>query len=86
MSKVIRMEKVIEKTGLSRSTIYLKMDKQEFPQPFPLGPNSIGWYEDEIDGWISGRKTMKRNLRKGVVKGVDTLPLFKAQSKRAHEW
>ena len=25
------------------------------PQPIELGPNSIGWFEDEIDAWLASR-------------------------------
>lgn len=27
----------------------------EFPKRIPLGPNSIGWVEDEIDAWVEAR-------------------------------
>jgi predicted DNA-binding transcriptional regulator AlpA len=26
-----------------------------FPPPIELGPNSIGWFEDEIDAWLASR-------------------------------
>ncbi len=59
---VLRRPRVEEKTGLSRSTIYLKIKKGEFPKPIPLGPRSVGWLSSEIDEWISART----NARDGV--------------------
>lgn len=55
MTKILRFPSVIEKTGLSRSTIYLKISQGIFPKPFSLGPNSIGWLEKDVDDWINSR-------------------------------
>ncbi len=55
MTKILRFPIVIEKTGLSRSTIYLKVSKGDFPKPISLGPNSVGWLEAEIDKWINSK-------------------------------
>lgn len=51
--RIVRMKEVIQRTGLSRSTLYLRMKSGDFPQSFSLGtPNAIGWLESDIDGWI----------------------------------
>ena len=55
MTKILRFPTVIEKTGLSRSTIYLKVSEGEFPKPISLGANSIGFLEAEVDKWIESR-------------------------------
>ena len=55
MTKILRFPTVIERTGLSRSTIYLKMNEGNFPKQISLGPNSIGWLEEEIQEWIDSR-------------------------------
>jgi prophage regulatory protein len=62
MTKILRFPTVIEKTGLSRSTIYLKISKGDFPKPVSLGANSVGFLEIEIEEWI-GAKVAKRNER-----------------------
>lgn len=63
---IIRMKQVIEKTGLSRSTIYARLDKSStvydstFPKQVNLCPESrsrsgaVGWFEEEIDEWLAG--------------------------------
>ena len=48
----IRIRRVIERTGLSRATIYRKVRNDTFPKPRQLGANCVGWYESEVDSWI----------------------------------
>lgn len=50
--RILRLPAVKESTGLSRSTIYLRMANNEFPQPISLGGRSVGWLEQDIDEWI----------------------------------
>ena len=50
MSKVIlRLNATLAKTGLSRSVLYSKISKGEFPKQINLSERSIGWIEDELD-------------------------------------
>lgn len=57
---IMRLAQVISRTGLSRSTIYQRIDDGEFPQQIRLGANSVGWIEAEIDDWISARIAKSR--------------------------
>jgi prophage regulatory protein len=50
--KLQRLEAVRAATGLSKSTIYLKMRRGEFPLPKRLGPRSVGWIAAEVDAWL----------------------------------
>lgn len=43
------------KTGKSRVQIWRDVRDNRFPPPIELGPNSIAWFEDEIDAWIADR-------------------------------
>lgn len=52
---ILRRKQVEKRTGLSRSTIYLQMQKGKFPEPINLGLRSVGWLEHEIEDWLSGR-------------------------------
>ena len=40
----------------SRSTIWRWVRAGIFPKPLRVGPNSIGWLESEIEGWLEARK------------------------------
>ena len=51
-NKINRLPAVIDKTGLSRSSIYLRMSKGEFPQSISLGDRAIGWLEADIEQWL----------------------------------
>ena len=50
--KILRLPAVKEFTGLSRSTIYLRMANNEFPRPISLGGRSVGWIEEDINEWL----------------------------------
>lgn len=55
--KILRRPRVEDRTGLSYPTIYRHMQAGTFPQQIQLGPNSVGWIEEEIDAWIASRKS-----------------------------
>ena len=48
---ILRLPTVKERTGLSRSTIYLRISMGTFPTPISLGGRAVGWIEDEIQTW-----------------------------------
>lgn len=60
MNKVLRLPQVTEKTGLPRSTIYLKISEGHFPQSISLGKRSVGWLESDVNAWIEQCK--EKNL------------------------
>ncbi|CAN7321323.1 MULTISPECIES: helix-turn-helix transcriptional regulator [unclassified Pseudoxanthomonas] len=53
---IYRLARVLEATGLSRSTIYLYISKGLFPKPRKLGPRAVGWYASEVYAWIAERQ------------------------------
>ena len=55
MTKFLRLPVVIERTGLSRSTIYEMMDRDEFPRPVKIGARAIAWPSHRLDEWINER-------------------------------
>ncbi|MEZ9566250.1 AlpA family phage regulatory protein [Vibrio artabrorum] len=46
---------MIEKTALSRSAIYRKMDEGDFPVSVSLGDRAVAWVEEEVDNWMETR-------------------------------
>ena len=52
---ILRRKQVQNRTGLSRSTIYLRIQEGTFPKPIHLGVRSVGWLENEVNEWISER-------------------------------
>lgn len=54
--RIMRIEETINKTGLSRTTIYRLMADVSFPQAISLsGARSVGWVESEVIDWIEVR-------------------------------
>lgn len=49
---ILRLPAVKQRTGLSRSTIYLRISEDSFPKPVSLGGRAVGWIESEIDSWL----------------------------------
>ncbi|MBE3990955.1 AlpA family transcriptional regulator [Vibrio parahaemolyticus] len=60
-NKIIRLPEVIKETGLSRSTIYLRMSKGDFPQSISLGDRAVGWLQGEVNQWLEQRISASRN-------------------------
>jgi len=56
----LRIRQVIEKTGLSRATIYSMMERGAFPMKTALGLRAVGWLASEIDSWMLARKTVDK--------------------------
>jgi prophage regulatory protein len=54
--KILRKPELVAKTGQSYPTTYRQIQAGTFPQPVQLGPNSVGWIEEEIDAWIKSRR------------------------------
>ena len=53
IKKIYRLPEVITMTGLSRSSIYLRVSTDEFPKPVKIGRRAVGWPEDSIIAWQS---------------------------------
>jgi prophage regulatory protein len=45
---ILRRPHVEAETGLSRSTIYLRMTQGLWPKPVNLGPRAVGWPAREV--------------------------------------
>ena len=49
--RFLKLKEVMEKTALSRSAIYRKMNEDQFPQSISLGDRAVAWVESEVDEW-----------------------------------
>ncbi|EOW9261082.1 TPA: AlpA family transcriptional regulator [Vibrio cholerae] len=50
--RFLKLKEVMEKTALSRSAIYRKMNDGEFPESVSLGDRAVAWVESEVDEWM----------------------------------
>ena len=49
---IMRLPVVKELTGHSRSTIYEKMKRREFPRPVQLSKRSVGWRVKDVRAYL----------------------------------
>lgn len=63
MHTILRLPVVVARTGLSRSTVYLRVSQNTFPRPVTLGGRAVGWIESEIEEWIKQRIDASRKAK-----------------------
>ena len=51
-TSILRLPSVKARTGLSRSTLYLRVAQGTFPKPVSLGGRAVGWIEAEVQSWL----------------------------------
>ncbi len=61
--KILRLPNVLDRTGLSRSTVYQRVTEGSFPKPVSLGARAVGWIETEVDEWIARQIEVSRETR-----------------------
>lgn len=57
-NNLLSIKQLIQKLGMSRSTIYALIKRNDFPQPIKIG-RLARWIESEIDDYIITKKTLR---------------------------
>ena len=60
---ILRLPAVKARTGLSRSTIYLRIAEGSFPRPVSLGARAVGWIDAEVEAWLAGQIEQSRGTQ-----------------------
>ncbi len=68
-TKILRLPSVKNRTGLSRSTIYLRISQGKFPKPIALGGRTVGWIEAEIENWLNTAINVREASQRGNERG-----------------
>ncbi|MBX3562703.1 MAG: AlpA family phage regulatory protein [Sphingomonas sp.] len=50
--RILRLAVVLERTGLSRSTLYRKVNSGTFPRQLKISLRCAGWRESEVEEWL----------------------------------
>ena len=50
--RILRLNAVLDRTGLSRSTLYRKVDQGTFPRQLKLHTRCSGWRESAVNDWM----------------------------------
>src|SRR5690606_25965844 len=51
--RIIRLQTVLTRTGLSRSTLYRKIAEGTFPPQVRISVHGAGWHESAVNRWIA---------------------------------
>lgn len=60
--KIIRLPRVMDRSGMCRSGIYQGMADGTFPKSIKISGRGVGWIEEEIDAWIEERIKSSRGI------------------------
>jgi prophage regulatory protein len=55
MQKLLRLPDVLERVPLSRSQLYIEMERGRFPRPVKISERVNGWLSEEIQAFIDAR-------------------------------
>ncbi|WP_010161192.1 helix-turn-helix transcriptional regulator [Sphingomonas sp. PAMC 26617] len=50
--RILRLKTVLDRTGLSRSSMYRKMGQGTFPRNIKISERSAGWRESAVEDWM----------------------------------
>ena len=50
--RILRLNAVLDRTGLSRSTLYRKVDQGTFPTQVQIAARCVGWRESDVIDWM----------------------------------
>jgi prophage regulatory protein len=51
--RILRIRTVLQRTGLSRSTLYRKIQDGSFPRQVQISVHGAGWRESAINRWVA---------------------------------
>ena len=55
LRRILRLKEVQDRYPKSRVQIWRDVRAGLFPPPVEIGPNSIGWFEDEVDAHVEAQ-------------------------------
>lgn len=50
--RILRIGMVLDRTGLSRSTLYRKIENGTFPRQLRISIRCVGWRESAVNAWM----------------------------------
>lgn len=83
--RIIRGRKhgLCPKLGCGVTKSYEITEQPDFPKPIYLGPNTIGWWEHEVDAWLESRPRTRPVHSERAAKGREAVARGR---KRDREW
>lgn len=59
--RFLRINTVLDRTGLSRATLYRKINAGTFPSQHKISERCCGWRESEVEAWQRNPVAFCRN-------------------------
>lgn len=50
--RILRLNAVLDRTGLSRATLYRKVQAGTFPRQVKIATRCAGWRESAVNDWV----------------------------------
>lgn len=60
-SALLRRPEVLQRCGISNSTLHRLINAGDFPAPIQLSPRAVAWIEEEVSTWIDQRIEASRS-------------------------
>ena len=60
--RILRLDQVIEATGLGKTKIYQLQAVGQFPMRVQITARTVGWVEEEVQAWLSSRVAARPTL------------------------
>lgn len=51
-NRILRIKAVLDRTGLTRATLYRRVQAGSFPRQIHLSERCVGWRGSDIDAWM----------------------------------
>nr|WP_086493269.1 AlpA family transcriptional regulator [Novosphingobium panipatense] len=64
--RLIRLNDVLHITGLSRSTLYRKIDEGTFPKQIRIAARCTAWRESDVIAWVGDPRPSPRPHEPGT--------------------
>ncbi|WP_294256662.1 AlpA family phage regulatory protein [uncultured Sphingomonas sp.] len=61
--RILRIKAVLALTGLTRSTLYRKMEAGTFPKNTRISTRCMGWRESAVSQWLDNLKAQEAAVR-----------------------
>jgi len=56
MTQLIRKPVVLQRCGISQSSLYRQIKEGTFPRPILISERCVAWVEHEVDAWMEAKR------------------------------
>jgi prophage regulatory protein len=54
-TRILPIDQVLDRTGLSRRTLYTEISEGRFPKPVQLTARRVGWPETDVEAFLTSK-------------------------------